>query len=51
VGHARPKKVGLANWEYTEILEGLQEKEQVVTSVQREGVKPGAKVTIGNNTP
>lgn len=37
---------GLANWQYTEILEGVQEHEQVVTSVQREGVKAGAKVTF-----
>lgn len=42
----RSIKPGLANWQYTEILEGVQEHEQVVTSVQREGVKAGAKVTF-----
>lgn len=44
-------KSGLANWQYTEIIEGLQEGDQVVTSVQREGVKAGAKVTLEKSTP
>lgn len=47
----RSFKPGLANWQYTEILEGLQEQEQVVTSVQREGVKAGAKAKLEQNTP
>jgi len=42
---ARPIKAGLANWEYTEILEGLQAGERIVTSLDKEGVKAGAKVT------
>ena len=42
---------GLANWQYTEVTEGLKEGEQVVTSVQREGVKAGARVTVAANTP
>jgi HlyD family secretion protein len=33
---------GLANWEYTEILDGVQEGELVVLSVDREGVVAGA---------
>jgi HlyD family secretion protein len=41
----RPVKAGLANWEYTEILEGLQAGERIVTSLDKEGVKAGAKVT------
>jgi len=45
----RTIKVGLANWQYTEVLDGLQEHDQVVTSVQREGVKAGARVTLEHN--
>lgn len=37
---------GLANWEYTQVLSGLQEGERVVTSVGREGVAAGAKAVI-----
>jgi len=33
---------GLANWEYTEVLGGLEAGELVVTSVAREGVTAGA---------
>lgn len=36
-------KTGVANWEYTEVLEGLQAGEKVVTSLEKEGVKPGAR--------
>jgi HlyD family secretion protein len=38
----RQVKTGLANWEYTEILEGLAAGDRVVTSLEREGVKAGA---------
>lgn len=38
-------KTGLANWEYTEVVEGLQAGERIVTSLDKEGVKAGAKVT------
>lgn len=41
----RRLKTGLANWEYTEIVEGLKEGEHVVTSLEREGVKAGARAT------
>jgi HlyD family secretion protein len=39
----RKVKAGLANWEFTEVLEGLAEGERIVTSLEREGVKPGAR--------
>jgi HlyD family secretion protein len=32
---------GLANWEYTEIISGLNEGDQIVTSLDRPGVKAG----------
>ncbi|MCE1182223.1 MAG: efflux RND transporter periplasmic adaptor subunit [Rhodocyclales bacterium] len=42
----RKIKTGLANWEYTEVSEGLQAGERIVTSLERAGVKAGAKVSI-----
>jgi HlyD family secretion protein len=41
----RKVKTGLANWEYTEVTEGLNAGERVVTSLEREGVKAGAHYT------
>ena len=38
----RKIKAGLSNWEYTEVLEGLAAGDRVVTSLEREGAKPGA---------
>jgi HlyD family secretion protein len=38
----RKVKAGLANWEFTEVLEGLVAGDRVVTSLEREGVKAGA---------
>lgn len=35
-------KTGLANWEYTEIVDGLAAGERIVTTLEREGVKAGA---------
>jgi HlyD family secretion protein len=35
---------GLSNWSYTEILSGLSEGEQIVASLDRAGLKAGAKV-------
>ncbi|MEI7613662.1 MAG: efflux RND transporter periplasmic adaptor subunit [Betaproteobacteria bacterium] len=42
----RKIKAGLANWEYTEVLEGLSVGERVVTSLERVGVKGGAHYII-----
>jgi HlyD family secretion protein len=38
----RPVKTGLSNWEHTEIVDGLQGGERIVTSLDRAGVKAGA---------
>jgi len=35
---------GLSNWEFAEVLSGLSEGDQVVSSLDRAGVKVGAKV-------
>ncbi|MGB2905380.1 MAG: efflux RND transporter periplasmic adaptor subunit [Candidatus Dechloromonas phosphoritropha] len=40
----RKIKTGLANWEFTEVLEGLVAGDRIVTSLEKEGVKAGAKV-------
>lgn len=40
----RRLRLGLANWEYSEVLEGLAAGERIVLSLEREGVKPGARV-------
>jgi HlyD family secretion protein len=41
---------GLSNWKYTEVLSGLSAGETIVTSIDREGVKAGARVTLENST-
>jgi len=38
----RPVKTGVANWEHTEITQGLQGGERIVTSLDRSGVAAGA---------
>jgi HlyD family secretion protein len=43
-------KAGLSNWKYTEVLSGLTAGETIVTSIDREGVKAGARVTLENST-
>jgi HlyD family secretion protein len=42
----RKLRTGLANWESTEVLEGLAQGDRVVTSLDRTGVKAGARVTV-----
>lgn len=42
----RKLKTGLSNWESTEVLAGLAQGDRVVTSLDRTGVKAGARVTI-----
>ncbi|MFH1604906.1 MAG: efflux RND transporter periplasmic adaptor subunit [Pseudomonadota bacterium] len=38
--------VGLANWEFTEVKAGLARGDKVVTSLEREGVKAGARAAV-----
>ena len=44
----RKVKAGTANWEFTEIVEGLTEGERIVVSLEREGVKVGARATAAS---
>ncbi|MBK6907705.1 MAG: efflux RND transporter periplasmic adaptor subunit [Rhodocyclaceae bacterium] len=44
----RAVKTGIANWEYTEVLEGVVAGDQVVTSLDRAGVKAGVAAVLGD---
>ena len=39
-------KTGLSNWQHTEILEGLEPGQKIVTSIDREGLSDGVLVEI-----
>lgn len=41
-------KTGISSWESTQIIEGLKEGAQVITSLDSEGIQEGKKVKIGN---
>lgn len=41
---AKPVRIGLKNWDWSEIADGLKEGEAVITSLDRQGVKEGARV-------
>ncbi|MGR9116323.1 MAG: efflux RND transporter periplasmic adaptor subunit [Gammaproteobacteria bacterium] len=45
----RTFKPGLANWNYTEVLDGLEVGDRVVVSLGREGVIAGAVVSVGDD--
>lgn len=47
----RMVNTGVSNWEYTEILDGLKQGDQIVASLEREGVKAGALVQPENSQP
>ena len=40
----RTVTTGLSNWEYTEVMSGLNEGDRIVVSLDRAGVKAGARV-------
>jgi HlyD family secretion protein len=41
-------KAGISNWDYTEVITGLKAGELVITNVDREGIKDGAKAITNN---
>jgi HlyD family secretion protein len=43
-------RAGLANWEYTEVLDGLKAGEQIVVSLDRTEVREGARVRVEAET-
>lgn len=46
----RTLTTGISNWEQTEVLEGLTAGERIVTSLEREGVRAGARVVVEQTT-
>ena len=42
----RKVKIGIGNWQYKEIIEGLSEGEMLITSVALKELKPGVKVRV-----
>ncbi len=51
---SRQVKTGLRNWDWTEITDGLSEGAAVITSLEKQGVKAGARVVArvsGGATP
>jgi len=46
----RDIETGISNWKYTEIVSGLTADEQVVTSIDREGVSAGVPAQAEPNT-
>ena len=45
----RQVKIGISNWRYSEVIEGLVVGEQLVISIEREGVEGGASAYIENS--
>jgi HlyD family secretion protein len=42
----RELETGLSNWQFTEVLSGLELEDSIVLSVDRAGVKDGATVEV-----
>jgi HlyD family secretion protein len=42
----RTLETGISNWKVTQVVSGVKEGDQVIVSVGREGVKPGATAAI-----
>lgn len=47
-GYARstPLKIGIRNWEYAQVLEGLSEGAPVIVSLESEGLKDGVRIVV-----
>ena len=39
-------KIGISNWKYSEVTDGVEEGEKVLLSVDKEGVEDGVAVKI-----
>ena len=44
----RKIEVGISNWKFSEITKGLQAGDQILLSVDKEGVSDGVKVNVGH---
>jgi HlyD family secretion protein len=47
---SRPVRTGLKNWQFAEIVEGLAAGDAVVVSLERAGVREGARVSVEAET-
>lgn len=47
----RDIEIGISNWDFTEVTAGLDEGEQVITSLDRPGVEAGAYARIETDQP
>ncbi|MGD8407626.1 MAG: efflux RND transporter periplasmic adaptor subunit [Thiohalophilus sp.] len=45
----QPVKIGLSNWQHTEILDGLHAGQTIVLSIDRDGLEDGARVKPESN--
>jgi HlyD family secretion protein len=45
---ARALRIGLTNWEYAEVLEGLSVGERVVTTADQDGIQAGTRVVAAD---
>jgi HlyD family secretion protein len=43
----RRVRIGLRNWQWAEVLQGLEAGDRVITSLDRPGLKAGIPVTVG----
>lgn len=48
--HTREVQSGLRNWEFVEITSGLEEGDEVVTTIDREGLVDGARASVSSPT-
>ena len=44
--HEKSVRTGLSNWDYSQVMEGVQEGDYVVISTDRPGLKDGVRVKI-----
>lgn len=42
--HRVPIKTGIGNWQYTEVIDGLEAGQQIVVSIDRDGLDDGVRV-------
>lgn len=47
----RAIKIGITNWEYAEVLDGLKEGDRIATSLESAGIKAGATVSPETTPP
>ncbi len=45
-----PVKVGLSNWQYSEIIDGLKQGQQIVKTIDHEGLADGVTVKVEKST-